>query len=128
MADLLPDVAHYGDIAKLKAMSTGVKKTGGVYGATVQRNPVGRPQGSSSAAAAPAVAPQAAPQPNPQIPPEHLALMDNYARAKAAAIKWQGFAQSADAGPWVQFYAQVAQRQLDQAAIQLKGATPDYLG
>jgi hypothetical protein len=121
MADLTPDVAHYGDVNKLKQMSTGVKKTGGTYGATVQRNPVGRPQGDNSAAVAPATSPQGTP-----IPEEQVSAMQVFANAEKTAQDWLLAAQRPDAGPFVRAYAEQARQVANKLALQLKTQTPNF--
>jgi hypothetical protein len=110
----------YGDSQALE----GVKKAGGTFGPTVQRSPAGRP----AAGAMVPVTPVVAQFPQAQVPAEQQAVIENYGRARATYEEWAAKAGSADAGPNVQYYAQVAKQQMDEAAAAMKAATPDFIG
>ena len=121
---------NWGDKVKLNAEKQaggGFHKSHGNSGPMVQAAPVGRPAATPEIPVAPVPAPQN-PQTSPQVPPQQIALMQNYARARATDTNWAQLASAADAGPWVRYYAQVAHAQLMAAAQALKANTPDFLG
>uniref|UniRef100_A0A6M3KCH5 Uncharacterized protein n=1 Tax=viral metagenome TaxID=1070528 RepID=A0A6M3KCH5_9ZZZZ len=122
MPETLTPGKTYGDTQKLE----GIKREGGTFGELVQKNPAGRPAAGPVVPVTPVVnTEQQAPE--PEVPAEHQGLMEDYARALKAAQQWGQMAQAADAGPWVQFYAQTAQQQAEEAAIALKSQTPTWL-
>jgi hypothetical protein len=111
---------QYGDITKLQKLASGMKRQGGTYGAMVQTGGPGRPP-TSGVPTVPKVAQQ-----QPQVPPEHLSAMQDYAQKQALANQWRALTARPDAGPWINFYARVAQNQADLAAQNLKVSTPDF--
>lgn len=117
--------SQYGDIERLKALSTGTKQVGGTYGPTVQRNPVGRPstQPQGEAQAAPPQLPQM-----PSLPPEHQQLFTAYATAEATAQKWESAAADPTSDPSARWYANIARQQANQLASLVKRQTPDFDG
>ena len=110
----------YGDTQKLE----GIKREGGTFGELVQKTPVGRPAAGPTVPVTPVVNQT---QAEPEVSAEHQELMEDYARAMKAAQQWGQMAQAADAGPWIQYYAQTAQRQAEEAAVALKSQTPTFL-
>jgi hypothetical protein len=124
MAGEISAQPNYGDKVKLE----GFKKAGGNSGPMIQKNPVGRPAGSTTGMEVPVTPVVNRAQAEGGVPDSHAALMQDYARAMRANDQWSKLAQAADAGPWVQAYAAKARTQLEQAAVALKQQTPDFLG
>ncbi len=84
-----------------------------------ERRGVGRPAG---AAAQPAVGGT----PAPEIPPEHIVLMEEFARRAAVAQRANAAAQDPLAGPWLRAYAEQAQVKAEESAQSLRSQTPFF--
>jgi hypothetical protein len=125
MAGEIPAQANYGDKVKLE----GFKQAGGNSGPMIQKNPVGRPAGSTTGVEIP-VTPVVTPQPQtpePEVPAEHVALMQDYGRARKAYEYWATKATAANAGPNAKLYAREAYSQMVEAANLVKQNTPDFV-
>ena len=115
----LPQIPQQGDAQKLAQVATGLKRTGGTYGPVVQRNPTGRPPGTTGT-------PAPRQSQEPQVPPEHLTLIDQLARSEAALQQAQQVASLPGAGEWAQLYLEMAQQARDNAAMALHQGTPNF--
>jgi len=115
----LPKIPQQGDAQRLAQVASGLKREGGTYGAVVQRNPTGRPQGSTGTPA-----PRASKQPQVQIPPEHQQLMSELAQAEATRQDWAAMAAQSPT-PWVQGMLQVADENYNRLAEQVYAIIPN---
>jgi hypothetical protein len=111
----------YGDQKALDKLKTGLTSTP-MSGVPTPAPTAGRPptRGGGS--------PQASPGgggPQPVVPPEHQQLFDQFAQAMRAAQILTQAAQQPGAGPWTQFYAQVATKQYRDLAEKVRTDTPN---
>jgi hypothetical protein len=114
----LPRNPAYGDAAKLEQLGNGLKQEHGTYGSLVQRNPVGRPTGSTGVPA---------PRPSQQqsvIRPEHAALAKELADAEVQRQQWRAAAQASPT-PWVLAMADLTEREFQAAATKFYNVSPN---
>ncbi len=112
----------YGDrtaLDRLALTGSGLKQGNADYIPSTRR-PVGRPQGAATAV-----------QPNPAlgtnaVPPDHIALMEDFSRASLVAQIAEATAQDMMAGPWLRKYAEFARRELQRKADALRQKTPFF--
>jgi len=116
---------QYGD-RKILDQTAKATKPGAVSGAVVPAPKAGRPAGRATAQGARGVPPQGAAAQQAAIPPEHMELMQKLPYAQRAAEELVAKAQRPDAGPYVQFYAGVAQRYYQHLAQQVRQTTPFF--
>ena len=116
---------QYGDKTILE-QSAKATKPGAVSGAVMPAPKAGRPAGRATAQGARGAPPQGAAAQQAAIPPEHMELIQRLPYAQRAAERLMAAAQRPDAGPYVQFYAGVAQRYYEHIADQVRDATPFF--
>lgn len=121
MALIKPNQPVYGDMQRLTQLASGMKQSNADSVPTL-RTPAGRPAGSTSAPA-PAAAPIGA-----GIPEEHVAIMEQAARALRTANIGKAMAADPLAGPFLRMYAQVAEQEATDRLRDVKALTPDYMG
>jgi len=115
----------YGDVERLKNITSGLKEVGGVV---VERGKQGRPPGTMNK---PVTANFSAPPEDlaPQeveVPQEQLDAMDRFARYKYLAQVADDLVRLPGAGPWSKWYQQVTQRNLQGAQEQVRAITPFF--
>jgi len=123
MADIanLTPRATYGDKVKLDTM----KRERGSFGATVQKNPTGRPTGKPLVPVTPVVSATETVE-QTVIPQEHVELARAYAAKLRVKEYWdQRVALNPD-GPFERFYARLSAADAVRSADALKQGTPDY--
>lgn len=113
----LPKVPQRGDSQRLQQLASGLKLEHGTYGATVQRNPVGRPSSGG-------VAPQG--ESAVPVPEEHVAAARDVAKSEWANQFWAMMAQRFPNDPVVQMYATNAARIAEQSATTYFSQTPNF--
>jgi hypothetical protein len=111
----LPKVPAQGDTARLQQLASGLKKENGTYGSLVQRNDVGRP--SSPSQGRPTQSAQ-------QIPPEHVSLAQDLAKAELVRQQWAVIAAQSPT-PWVEGMLAVAETNYQEVASRFYDATPN---
>jgi len=116
---------QYGDKTILE-QSAKATKPGAVSGAVMPAPKAGRPAGRATAQGARGVPPQGAAAQQAAIPPEHMELIQRLPYAQRAAERLTAAAQRPDAGPYVQFYAGVAQRYYEYVANRVHDETPFF--
>ena len=117
---------QYGDQTILEQTAKATKP-GAVSGAVMPAPKAGRPAGRATAQGAQGgVPPQGAAAQQAAIPPEHMELMQKLPYAQRAAERLAAAAQRPDAGPYVLFYAGVAQRYYQYLAEQVRQTTPFF--
>jgi hypothetical protein len=114
---------QYGDQKTLDDLNRAANplKQGNADLVPTPKNPVGRPPGSAST---PTAQPGAAPV--SPLPPEHIALMEDAARAVRVSDVGKQIAADPLAGPWLRLYAQRAEQDAADKLRQVKELTPDY--
>jgi hypothetical protein len=113
----------YGDVERLKNITSGLKEVGGVV---VERGKQGRPPGTMNK---PVTANFSAPPQTQQevdVPQEHLDAMDRFARMKYLSSMADYLTQVPGAGPWIQWYKNITQTQLQDAQEQVRAITPFF--
>lgn len=113
----------YGDqkaLDSLKRQASGMKQGNADVLPTERRGP-GRPAGTGAVQPTPQAQPEAA-----GIPPEHIALMEDFARATAVAQTAAAAAQDPTAGPWLRMYAQYAEDELRSKGEKVRAGTPFF--
>lgn len=120
-------VAQYGDQKKLASLASGLKQSQGTSGPLVERTPVGRPAGKTAQPEAQEpIQEPVIPSPGLAIPPEHLALINQTAQAKRAAMIAGQLSQYPDAGPWVQSALQQAWSTYVETSKKTRVITPFF--
>ena len=114
----LPQQPQYGDAAKLEQLSTGTKQTNGTSGPTIQRTPVGRPEGTTGIPA-----PRESQQ-KFEVSDEQQAVFEELAQAEAVRQQWQALAAQSPT-PWVQAMREVAERNYQAIAAKVYNVTPN---
>lgn len=100
----VPKVPIQGDMKRLDQLASGLKKTGGTYGPTVQKTPAGRPAGTTGTPA-----PRASnAQPPVQITPDMEMSAKEVAIAEWARQYWTEMAAKFPSA-WTQLYQQQAE-------------------
>ena len=113
----LPKQPQYGDAAKLEQLATGTKQTNGTSGPTIQRTPVGRPEGTTGIPA-----PRESMQ--PEVRPEHQQVFDDLAQAELVRQQWQQVAAQSPT-PWVQGMLALAEQNFQAAAVRAYNVVPN---
>jgi len=117
----LPKIPQQGDAQRLAQVASGLKREGGTYGAVVQRNPTGRPQGSTGTPA-----PRASKAPQQfQVPPEHEALGASLAEAESTRVFWEQWIQKFP-GPNSEYYLEMATAAAEKAKEDYYTGTPNF--
>ena len=109
----LPRNPAQGDAAKLGQLATGLKQEHGTYGATVQKNLVGR---SSTG--------QTKPQQQSVLRPEHKQVFDELAKAEVERQRWAALAAESPT-PWVLGMQNLAERNYQEAATKTYNVIPN---
>ena len=119
----LPKIPQQGDAQRLAQVASGLKREGGTYGAVVQRNPTGRPQGSTGTPAPRASQQQA---PKFQVSENHQQSFDRVARMEWTRQFWSGMRQRFPDIEWVQDVAANADKLAADAAEAAFQSTPNF--
>ena len=114
----LPKQPEYGDSAKLEQLATGTKQTNGTSGPTIQRTPVGRPEGTTGIPA-----PRDSQQ-KFEVSEEQKGVFSELAQAEAVRQQWQALAAQSPT-PWVQAMREVAERNYQAIAAKVYNVTPN---
>jgi hypothetical protein len=101
-------------------------KAGAVSGAVMSAPKAGRPAGRANAQGARGEPPQGAAAQQAAIPQEHVDLIAQLPYAQRAAQQLAQAAQRPDAGPFVRFYAQMAQNAYQRLAMNVRKSTPFF--
>lgn len=115
---------QYGDqkaLDSLKRAGSGLKQ-GNADILPTERRAAGRPVTTGAG-----IAPQQAPV-EPGIPPEHVALIEDFARATFVAQTAARAAQDPMAGPWLRSYAQFAENEVMTKGERVRSSTPFFDG
>lgn len=113
----LPQLPQHGDAAKLEQLATGTKQTNGTSGPTIQRTPVGRPEGTTGIPA-----PRQSAQ--PVVRPEHQQVFDELAQAELVRQQWAAVASQSPT-PWVQGMLNIAEQNYQAAAVRAYNVVPN---
>jgi hypothetical protein len=105
-------------MARLEQLGSGLKQTNGTSGPVIQRTPAGRPTGSGGTPA-----PRAS-NAQQQIPPEHLSLAQELAKAELVRQQWAVIAAQSPT-PWVEGMLAVAETNYQEVASRFYDATPN---
>lgn len=114
---------QYGDakaLDSLKRQATGLQYDNAST-LPQERRGVGRPAGPTAGQAIPQAQPEA-----PGIPPEHVAMIEDFARATFVAQTGSRAAQDPMAGPWLRSYAQFAEQEVIAKGERVRASTPFY--
>ena len=117
----LPKIPMQGDAQRLAQVASGLKREGGTYGAVVQRNPTGRPTGSTGTPAPRASQPQSGPV--AVAAPTQQAYRD-LAQAEVAKQYWAMMAQRFP-GPRTEYYLTRSEKLVDELSKGVYNATPN---
>ena len=117
----LPQQPQYGDAAKLEQLATGTKQTNGTSGPTIQRTPVGRPEGTTGIPAPRQSGQDQMSGVTPELKEKYKAI----AQAEWVAQFWQMMAQRFP-GPRTEYYAAAAERMKAQAAEGVYNSTANF--
>lgn len=113
----LPKVPVQGDSSRIAQVASGLKQQGGSYGPTVQRNPTGRPPGSTGTPGPQQGAPDV-------LRPEHKQVFDELAQAELDRQRWSQVAKTSPT-PWVQGMQQLAEQNYQAIAAKAYNVIPN---